>query len=265
MSVAGDKDTSMKNNVNLHGRSIIVTGGGSGIGLASVQALLKAGARVAVTDLKQSDDLSALGNHYGERLLFVAGDVSQEAHVTMAYREIVEHHGVPDGLVCAAGVMSGKPLLATSIELWRQTFAVNVEGTVLWMQAVLADMAAKKSGSIVTFSSQLTRCGGRNNAAYISAKAAIIGLTRTAALEHAADNIRINALVPGAIDTPMLRNGSLRFSDPDAALQRSMARHPLGRFGRPDELAACVTFLLSDAAGFMTGSELVIDGGWSIG
>ncbi|HYG45812.1 MAG TPA: SDR family oxidoreductase, partial [Bordetella sp.] len=88
--------------------------------------------------------------------------------------------------------------------------------------------------------------------------------TRTAALEHAPDNIRINAIVPGAIDTPMLRNGSQRFSDPEAALQRSRARHPLGRFGTAEELAACIVFLLSDEAGFMTGAELVVDGGWSI-
>src|SRR5690606_25439201 len=131
------------------------------------------------------------------------------------------------GLVCAAGIMSGKPLRETPIALWRKTFAVNVEGTVLWMQAVLEDMVARRRGAIVTFSSQLTRCGGRNNAAYIAAKGAITALTRTAALEHAQDNIRINAIVPGAIDTPMLRNGSLRFADPEAALQRSRARHPL--------------------------------------
>jgi NAD(P)-dependent dehydrogenase (short-subunit alcohol dehydrogenase family) len=126
-------------------------------------------------------------------------------------------------------------------------------------------MVAARRGSIVTFSSQLTRAGGRGNAAYIAAKGALTVLTRTAALEHAADNVRINALVPGAIDTPMLRNGAKRFDDPEAALRRSAARHPLGRLGTADEIAACALFLLSDAAGFMTGSELTVDGGWSIG
>src|SRR5690606_22194597 len=146
-----------------------------------------------------------------------------------------------------------------------KTFAVNVEGAVLWMQAVLGEMIANKYGSVILFSSQLTKSGGRNNAAYITAKGALGTLTRTVALEHAADNIRINAIVPGAIDTPMLRNGSLRFPDPEAALNRSRARHPLGRFGTADEIADCVAFLLSESSAFMTGAELVVDGGWSIG
>lgn len=250
---------------DMQDRIVVVTGGASGIGIACVRALLAAGARVGVADLAQGEELAALGAQYGDRLCFAAGDVSNEAEVRQAHSLIVERLGHPDSLVCAAGVMSGKTLRDTPIDLWRKAFAVNVEGTVLWMQAVLADMVAKQRGAIVTFSSQLTRCGGRNNAAYIAAKGAITVLTRTAALEHAPDNIRINAVVPGAIDTPMLRNGSLRFPDPEAALQRSMARHPLGRFGKPEELAGCVLFLLSDAAGFMTGSELVADGGWSIG
>jgi 2-keto-3-deoxy-L-fuconate dehydrogenase len=246
-------------------RTVVVTGGASGIGIACARTLLEAGARVGINDLQQSEECARLADEHGERLCFAAGDVSDAADVLKAHRLIVERLGHPDSLVCAAGVMSGKTLRDTSIDLWKKTFAVNVEGTVLWMQAVLADMVAHRRGAIVTFSSQLTRNGGRNNAAYISAKGAITALTRTAALEHAPDNIRINTIVPGAIDTPMLRNGSLRFPDPAAALQRSMARHPLGRFGTSEELAGCVAFLLSDAAGFITGSELVADGGWSIG
>ncbi|MDT3678884.1 MAG: SDR family oxidoreductase [Burkholderiaceae bacterium] len=249
----------------MNGRIAVVTGGASGIGLACVRTLLHSGARVGVHDLELTEELDGLMRNHSDRACFAAGDVSNESDVQAAHCEIVERLGHPDGLVCAAGVMSGKTLRDTSIQLWKRTFAVNVEGTVLWMQSVLEDMVAKKRGAIVTFSSQLTRCGGRNNAAYIAAKGAITALTRTAALEHAEDRIRINAVVPGAIDTPMLRNGALRFPDPEAALQRSMTRHPLGRFGTPEELASCVAFLLSDGAGFMTGSELVADGGWSIG
>lgn len=251
--------------MDMKDRTVVVTGGASGIGIACVRALLQAGARVGVSDLAPSEELARLEEEFGERMCIALGDVSREDDVRQAHGQIVQSLGHPDGLVCAAGVMSGKTLRDTPIELWRRTFAVNVEGTVLWMQAVLDNMVERRRGAIVTFSSQLTRCGGRNNAAYIAAKGAITVLTRTAALEHAPDNIRINAVVPGAIDTPMLRNGSLRFPDPEAALQRSMARHPLGRFGTAEELAACVSFLLSDAAGFMTGSELVADGGWSIG
>lgn len=248
-----------------HNRVVTVTGASSGIGISTARTLLSHGARVGMTDLHLSAEVDKLCSEYGDRAFFAQGDVSQEESVRQAHATLTDALGHPDGLVCCAGVMSGKTFRDTPIELWRKTFAVNVEGAVLWMQAVLGEMVANKYGSVILFSSQLTKSGGQNNAAYITAKGALGTLTRTVALEHAADNIRVNAIVPGAIDTPMLRNGSLRFPDPEAALNRSRARHPLGRFGTADEIAACVAFLLSESSAFMTGAELVVDGGWSIG
>jgi NAD(P)-dependent dehydrogenase (short-subunit alcohol dehydrogenase family) len=244
---------------------VIVTGGASGIGLECARRLLAEGSRVGISDKSISPELAGLVDSSGGRAAAVTGDVSRPEAVERNYLDIVDRLGRPSALVCAAGVMSGKTLIDTPIELWRQTFAVNVEGSVLWMQAVLPDMIQNHRGSVVLFSSQLTRSGGRNNAAYISAKAALIGLARTSALELAPYNVRVNAIVPGAVDTPMLRDGSLRFDDPEGALARSRARHPLGRFGTSGEIAEGVLFLLSERSSFMTGAELVIDGGWSIG
>ncbi len=246
-------------------RSVIVTGGTSGIGLACVQRLLEGGARVGIHGLPDFEDYAVLAARFGDRVWFEAGDVTVEDDVRGAHAAFTERLGPADGLVCAAGALSKKAFRDTSLTLWRASFAVNVEGVFSWIQAVLPSMIERRDGRIVTFSSQLTKAGGRNNAAYIAAKGALSALTRTLALEHAADNVRINAVVPGAIDTPMLRNGLQRFDDPHAASERSRLRHPLGRFGTAEEIAACVAFLLSDAAGFMTGSELVVDGGWSIG
>lgn len=114
----------------------------------------------------------------------------------------------------------------------------------------------------MTVASQLALAGGRGNAAYVAAKGAILALTRTMALDFAADGIRVNALVPGAVDTPLLRRSFGRSADPEATAAASRARHPLGRFGTPDEVAEAALFLASDASRFTTGTTLAVDGGW---
>jgi NAD(P)-dependent dehydrogenase (short-subunit alcohol dehydrogenase family) len=121
---------------------------------------------------------------------------------------------------------------------------------------------AAGSGSVITVGSQLAYAGGRGNAAYIASKGAVISLTRTAALEHAADNVRVNVMIPGAIDTPLLKRGMNRHADPEAARARSQGRHAMGRFGTPREIAKGALYLASDDSAFVTGSELVMDGGW---
>ena len=133
------------------------------------------------------------------------------------------------------------------------------------MRAVLPSMQAARAGSIVTVASQLARAGGRNNVAYIAAKGAIISLSKTTALDYAADGIRVNALLPGAIDTPLLRRSFGRAAVPGQAEAASRARHPLGRFGAAGEVAQAALYLAEDASAFTTGTELVVDGGWLAG
>lgn len=117
-------------------------------------------------------------------------------------------------------------------------------------------------GSIITVASQLALAGGRRSAAYIASKGAILSLTRSVALDYAADGIRANVLVPGAIETPFLERGFARAENRDAARAESQARHPMGRFGSPDEVARAALFLASDDSSFTTGAELRVDGGW---
>lgn len=248
----------------LQDRVIFVTGGGSGIGLACAQLFLESGARVGVADIHEPSEFAMLASIHGSRFAFVSGDVTQPESVDRNFCALTASLGPVDGLVCSAGVTSRKSLMDTPIELWRQTFAVNVEGTFLWMQAAGRTMLERRSGSVVLLASQLVRAGGRGNAAYISAKAALVGLMRTTALEWAEFGVRVNALVPGLIDTPLVRNGYQRFADPEEALRRSAARHALGRIGHPQEIAQAAAFLISDASSFTTGSELTADGGWSI-
>lgn len=244
---------------------VFITGGGSGIGLSCTRMLLERGARVGVADLTPANEFALLAERFGERFAFVTGDVAKPEQVRRNFVELTQRLGRVNGLVCAAGVTSRKTLLQTPVELWRENFAINVEGAFLWMQAAGEVMVDQRKGSVVVFASQLVRCGGRGNAAYIAAKAALVGLMRTAALEWADSGVRVNALVPGVIDTPMVQIGFRRFDDPEAALARAAARHPLGRLGRPEEVAEAVAFLLSDASSFTTGSELTTDGGWSVG
>ena len=130
---------------------------------------------------------------------------------------------------------------------------------------VTAAGTSRGKGSIVTIASQLARAGGRNNAAYVTSKGAVVALTKTVALDYATAGIRCNAVLPGAIDTPMLARSMARAADPDAARKASLGRHPMGRFGTAEEVARSILHLASDESGFVTGVELPVDGGWLAG
>ena len=153
-------------------------------------------------------------------------------------------------------------MLDTKPEDWDAVFRVHVGGTWLWARAVIPAMKRQGGGAIITTGSQLAIAGGSGNSAYIAAKGAILSLTRVMALDFVADGIRVNAIVPGAIDTPLLARSMSRRADPEAARATSRARHAMGRFGRAEEVAEGVLYLASDAASFTTGIALPVDGGW---
>ncbi len=245
-------------------KCVIVTGAASGIGLACVSKLLDEGASVSALDIRVSEDLVRLEQTSAGRLAVRAADVSRPDEVGRALRELREVSGPVTGLVCAAGIISGKPLRETSMDHWREVFAVNVEGTVTCMQAVIEEMVERRDGSIVVVASQLVNGGGRNNAAYVSSKSALVGLVKAAALELAPFEVRVNAVLPGVVDTPMARRNAARQADPAAHRERLRQRHPLGRIAQPEEIADGILYLLSDKAAFMTGADLLLDGGWSI-
>ncbi len=237
----------------LAGRVAVITGAASGIGLATARLFDKEGARVAGVDLGETP----LSN-----VLSVTGDVSDPASVEEGASRVLDAWGRIDVLVTAAGMSFGKKLGDTSPEEWDRTFAVNVRGTFLWIKAALPSMIASGRGSIVTIASQLALAGGRNSASYIASKGAVLSLTRAVAVDYAANGIRANTLVPGAVETPLLERGLARAGDREVAAAASRARHAMGRFGKPEEVARAALFLASDQSSFTTGAELRVDGGW---
>lgn len=241
---------------------IVVTGGASGIARETVLRALAEGAKVLAVD-RDSDGLDALKEVAGGGLMLAVGDVTDAAFIRATIGSAVESFGRLDGLATIAGVSHGGVAL-TDIEPedWDRVFQINVKATWQWMCEAIPPMRDAGGGSIVTIASQLAFAGGKMNAAYIASKGAVVSLTKTAAFELAPDGIRVNAVAPGAIDTPMSNRSFSRQDDPEAARERSRTRHAMQRFGQPEEIANGIIWMLSDEARFATGSTLVLDGGW---
>lgn len=250
--------------MRLAGKIAVVTGGGSGIGRATAERFAAEGARVAVVDRDRdgaAQTVAQIRSAGGEALAF-ACDVGDDAAVDQTAAEVLERFGGVDILVTAAGFSCGGTVETTSVENWDAVFRANVGGTWLWARAAIPSMRERGGGAIVTLASQLALAGGRGNSAYIAAKGAILSLTRTMALDFAADGIRVNAIAPGAIDTPMLRRSFARHADPEPVREASRKRHALQRFGTASEIAEAALYLASDASSFTTGTTLAVDGGW---
>jgi 2-keto-3-deoxy-L-fuconate dehydrogenase len=250
--------------MRLMGRTAIVTGAASGIGRASAELFASEGAFVALVDrdlIGLQQTLAAIEGTKGEASLHV-GDVSIAEFALAATREIIARRGRLDVLMTAAGFSCGGTVVTTDPADWDAVFRTNVGGTWLWSRAAVPEMQRQGSGSIITLASQLAIAGGSNNSAYIAAKGAIISLTRTMALDFAMDGIRVNAIAPGAVDTPMLRRSFARHADPEPVREASRNRHAMKRFGRAEEVAEAALHLASDASSFTTGTVMVVDGGW---
>jgi NAD(P)-dependent dehydrogenase (short-subunit alcohol dehydrogenase family) len=197
----------------------------------------------------------------GEATIHV-GDVGDAGFAETVVGAVIARHGRLDILMTAAGFSCGGTVLTTSLEDWDAVFRANVGGTWLWARAAIPQMQRQNSGSIITLASQLAMAGGSNSSAYIAAKGAIVSLTRTMAVDFATDGIRVNAIAPGAIDTPMLRRSFGRNANPEEARETSRNRHAMKRLGEAEEIAQTALHLASDASSFTTGTVMVVDGGW---
>jgi NAD(P)-dependent dehydrogenase (short-subunit alcohol dehydrogenase family) len=250
--------------MKLEGRTAILTGGGSGIGQASALLLAGEGAYLAVVDRDAAgaaETVAWIEAAGGAASAFI-GDVGKPGFADEVVETLMRERDGLDILVTAAGFSCGGTVTTTALEDWNDVFTVNVGGTWLFARAAIPLMQARGGGTIVTFASQLALAGGRGSSAYIAAKGAILSLTRTMALDYVGDGIRVNAVAPGAIDTPMLRRSFARHANPDPVREASRNRHAMRRFGTADEVAQAVLYLASDASSFTTGTTLVVDGGW---
>lgn len=241
------------------GRVALVTGGGSGIGRATCLAFAKTGASVAVADISPAGGEETVEQirQAGGEAEFFAVDVTDEAQVARMVKDVVERFGRLDVAYNNAGVEGQRVRLhETSTDHWRKVMSVNVDGVFFCMKYELPQMLEQGGGAIVNASSTFGLAGGAGGP-YPASKHAVVGLTKSVALDYAEDGIRVNSVHPGAIETPMIER--LR-SDP--VLGEALATmHPMGRMGRPEEIAAAVVWLCSEEASFITGHTLVVDGG----
>jgi NAD(P)-dependent dehydrogenase (short-subunit alcohol dehydrogenase family) len=248
-------------NQRLDGRVAVVTGASKGLGKQMAESLAEAGATVAL--VARSKELlegvrADIIAHGGKAYAFV-GDVSQEADVASVASEIHRQAGVPDILINNAGINIRKLLHEYSLEEWRRVMSTNIDGPFLCTRAFVPGMIEKKFGRIINMASTMAHVSLPERTSYCASKFALLGMTKALALELAPYNVTANAISPGPFATEMsrvIREDPVKFADFNSKI-------PLGRWGKVEEIGALAVFLSSDASGFITGTDIVIDGGWT--
>ncbi|MBI1956990.1 MAG: SDR family oxidoreductase [Candidatus Niyogibacteria bacterium] len=247
----------------LNGKVALVTGGRRGMGRAHALALAGQGAAVVITDIDAGEcstvvrEIEAAG---GKAVCFKM-DVSDKADVDAVFDEVIRQFGRLDILVNNAGILTIKPALEMSEDEWERTIHINLKGEFLCAQRAAKEMMKNKWGRIINISSIASGgigMGFEGAAHYTASKGGIVGMTETLAIEWAPLGITVNAIMPGAIDTPMMQAAEM----PEEEMKQTLKRIPLGRIGRPEEVSAAVVFLASEEASYITGAAFVVDGGW---
>jgi NAD(P)-dependent dehydrogenase (short-subunit alcohol dehydrogenase family) len=252
---------------SLEGRVALVTGAGSGIGAAIAQVFGKAGAQVIVTDLQEggarqtASQIAAEGGRAECMLLDVADERSAEA----VAKSVHEKFSRLDILVNNAGIGHVGTMLQASAADLDRLYGVNVRGVFNVTKAFLPGMIERKQGNIINMASIGGVVGIRDRLAYCTTKFAVVGLTKSMALDHAEQGIRVNCICPGRVETPFVSARLKEYPDPEKAYREMAATQALGRMARPEEIAHAALYLASDESSFITGTAFLIDGGWSAG
>jgi NAD(P)-dependent dehydrogenase (short-subunit alcohol dehydrogenase family) len=251
----------------LDGKVALITGAASGIGEATARAFAAAGAMVWIADRDAGNGqrVAASLEGDGRRARFVELDVTREEDCQRAAAAVAAAHGALDVLVNNAGIGHVGTIATTTAADLDRLHAVNVRGLFSVTKAFIGPMLARRAGVIVNMASNAGVLGLRDRLAYCTTKAAVVGLTKAMAMDHATDGIRINCVCPGRVMTPWVSARIQEYPDPDAALKEMASTQAIGRMGTPEEIAAAVLYLASDEAAFITGTALLIDGGWSMG
>lgn len=242
----------------------LITGGSKGLGFSAALEFARNGASVLITGRGQEalDSAVADAARQGVALEAIQGDVSSEADCRRTIDEVLARHGRIDVLFNNAGVLFAGTSWETPVDVWDLTMAVNVRGTWLMSRGVIPHMLEQGGGAIINNSSVLGLKACPGAAAYNTSKGAITQLTRSMALELAGTGVRVNAICPGTVVTPMVSEVFAGAPDPEAAEAFFLSQHPIGRFGTEEEIARACLLLAQDGLDFMTGSMLSIDGGW---
>ncbi|MFN8008246.1 MAG: glucose 1-dehydrogenase [Terriglobia bacterium] len=252
--------------MRVKGKVGIVTGAGAGIGKASALLLAKEGARVCVADFSQESgeavarEIKAAG---GEAFS-VTVDVSSSRDCQRMVDQTIQQWGKLDFLCNIAGIVLGGVVDQTPEVEWNKSIDVNLKSIYLASHYAIPHLKKAGGGSIVNMSSVAGLMGVKNRAAYSASKGGVIGLTKSMAIDYVEDHIRVNSICPGTVDSPSLQKRLDLLPDPAAARRDFTSRQPMKRFGRPEEIAYAVLFLCSDESSFVTGIELIVDGGMSL-
>ncbi|MGH9345015.1 MAG: SDR family NAD(P)-dependent oxidoreductase [Terriglobia bacterium] len=256
-------ESSQVKGIDFTGKVVIVTGGASGIGLACCKEFAARGGKVALVDrdARLGEESARAIQSGGGQAEFFHGDVSQHDSVEHLVRQITERLGGIDVLVNNAGIQRYGTVTTLSEEEWDEVLNINLKSAFLMAKYAIPEMIKRGGGAIVITGSVQSVAAQRNSVHYVVSKHGLLGLTRCLALDYASDHIRTNCVLPGAIDTPMLRWAAALDEHPERVLEACDRLHALGRMGKPEEVAKVIVFLASDWASFMTGSALMVEGG----
>ena len=252
--------------MKLQDKTAIITGAAAGIGAASAALFAKQGVKVVAIDIDRDllNQVSGQIERTGGECLALTADVSRREDVENVVRSATQQFGSIDILFNNAGIVPTGKLETLSEEEWDRAMAINVKSMYLFCHAVIPKMKAQGGGVILNTASATALRAVVDRACYTATKAAVVGLTKSMALDYIRDNIRVNCLCPGTVETPSLARRLAKLSDPAEGRKNFIARQPMGRFGTADEIAQAALYLVSPAAEFVTGVAFAIDGGLSI-